>query len=116
MNKYGIEIPSKVFQYDLRADIPKWITLFEEKEYDDPWERNDQAEQSQENEDIPIGRYRHESVVFGKYIVMVGGGTAHGVFDINNVYFFDTVNHRWIKKIVTGWHFVEGDLGKENGN
>ena len=53
-----------------------------------------------QEEHIPIGRYRHETVVVGDFIVMVGGGTAHGVFDINNVYFFDTRSHTWRKKVV----------------
>ena len=94
------EFYNSVYRFDLRAkvDETRWVTLFDEDEYGDPWERNQQAEEAVQDEQTPIGRYRHESVVFGQFIVMVGGGTAHGVFDINNIYFFDTVDHRWLKK------------------
>ena len=50
----------------------------------------------------PEGRYRHETGSYFDFLILIGGGEQMKVFDINSIYFFDTINSNWIKIIVKG--------------
>lgn len=48
--------------------------------------------------DVPIGRYRHECVTYmDRWIFMIAGGTSREVFSSRRVFVFDTVLKNWIQ-------------------
>ena len=89
---YILHLLCETYQsFDLDSKVnKKWETLFEQDieamEMDDD-----------EHENVPAGRYRHETAVFGDYLIMVGGGEQTRVFDINKLYFFNVKKRKWTK-------------------
>lgn len=43
----------------------------------------------------PEGRYRHETIYTGKYILVLGGGTSHINYDLKKLPAFDLEKNRW---------------------
>jgi len=74
-----------IYRFDL-YEKKKWETVFEDA--------NDNSS------NVPIGRYRHETAVYHDYLVVIGGGEQLRVFDINEMYFFDSNSFEWIKVLV----------------
>lgn len=82
---------NSVYSFDLDSKVnTKWEILFEQDieamEMDDD-----------EHENVPAGRYRHETAVFGDYLIMIGGGEQTRIFDINKLYFFNVKKRKWTK-------------------
>lgn len=50
----------------------------------------------------PEGRYRHEVAFDGRYIYVIGGGTADKSFDLDEIPVFDTETNTWSKKKTIG--------------
>merc|ERR1711970_768047 len=81
---------NSVYSFDLESRTKKWKTLFEQDV--EAMEMDDD-----EHENVPAGRYRHETAVFGNYLIMIGGGEQTKVFDINKIYFFNVQKRKWTK-------------------
>lgn len=45
----------------------------------------------------PIGRYRHEIAMDERYILILGGGTAETVFDLENLPAYDLKQSQWCR-------------------
>lgn len=80
----GNQYYNSVYSFDLTDHDTGWQTEFAYNEE----VRNDY-------EIAPDGRYRHETAVYNQYLIIVGGGEQLRVFDINDIYFFDTILSKW---------------------